>query len=475
MLRKMRVLAVILGILGVAAEYAAADLYVLRENDGTAYANLGKNAVPVFIDHFSDAGALLGTINLPTAAGAGTTPNALTIVPESTSLGHLSLSTDSQYLLLAGYSSPVGTVAARTTLATTAPRVIGRIKLSDSSIDTTTALTDAYSGNGTTSNGDPRSVVSTDGTQFWTIGTGSAAASAGPRYVASLGATTSTQLSSTPTNVRVGRIVDGQLYESAASGTFLGLSTVGTGLPTATGQTTTLKVNTAGTLSGTGGTSPYDFWFKDNYTVYIADDRAVANTGGPLVGGVGTGGGIQKWLGKVAGDYNGNNIVDGADYVVWRDQEGQTAAGLTADGDGSGTVDAADYTFMRDRFGNTAATSWSLAYVLNTGLAGTQVVRGLDGTVVGGNAVLYATTGTDGFANQEFLSDNTLVTVTDTGPTSAVSVLANSPTTSFFRGIVYVPPVLVGSGLDVASVPEPSSALLLVIGLAAFGGRRRVS
>jgi hypothetical protein len=44
----------------------------------------------------------------------------------------------------------------------------------------------------------------------------------------------------------------------------------------------------------------------------------------------------------VPGDYNGNGIVDAADYTVWRDSLGQTGTGLAADGDGNGVVDQAD-------------------------------------------------------------------------------------------------------------------------------------
>jgi hypothetical protein len=54
------------------------------------------------------------------------------------------------------------------------------------------------------------------------------------------------------------------------------------------------------------------------------------------------------------GDYNGNGIVDAADYVRWRDTLNQTVStpGDGADGDQSGTIDAGDYTFWRGRFGN---------------------------------------------------------------------------------------------------------------------------
>src|SRR6185436_16897714 len=39
------------------------------------------------------------------------------------------------------------------------------------------------------------------------------------------------------------------------------------------------------------------------------------------------------------GDYNGNGVVDTADYVVWRDTVGQTVTPNSgADGDGDGTI-----------------------------------------------------------------------------------------------------------------------------------------
>ncbi|MEO0530434.1 MAG: dockerin type I domain-containing protein, partial [Planctomycetota bacterium] len=51
----------------------------------------------------------------------------------------------------------------------------------------------------------------------------------------------------------------------------------------------------------------------------------------------------------VAGDYNGDGLVNGEDYAVWRGAFGATSGeGLDADGNGDGVVDGADYTLWRD-------------------------------------------------------------------------------------------------------------------------------
>ena len=55
------------------------------------------------------------------------------------------------------------------------------------------------------------------------------------------------------------------------------------------------------------------------------------------------------------GDYNGNGVVDAADYTLWRDTLG-SQLDLRADGNGDGMVDEADYVFWNDRFGNVIGT-----------------------------------------------------------------------------------------------------------------------
>lgn len=55
------------------------------------------------------------------------------------------------------------------------------------------------------------------------------------------------------------------------------------------------------------------------------------------------------------GDYNGDDVVDAADYTVWRDHLGSNF-GLSGNGDeqgaSSGVVDEADYQYWKSNFGN---------------------------------------------------------------------------------------------------------------------------
>ena len=64
----------------------------------------------------------------------------------------------------------------------------------------------------------------------------------------------------------------------------------------------------------------------------------------------------------LTGDYNGNSIVDAADYVLWRETLNQTGPGLAADGNGNNQVDAADYELWRTNFGRTPAGAGSVEF-----------------------------------------------------------------------------------------------------------------
>ncbi|MGE3637158.1 MAG: trypsin-like serine protease [Pirellulales bacterium] len=53
------------------------------------------------------------------------------------------------------------------------------------------------------------------------------------------------------------------------------------------------------------------------------------------------------------GDYNGDGVVEEADYTVWRDSLGQHGADLLADANRDGVVDSDDYRVWKSNFGET--------------------------------------------------------------------------------------------------------------------------
>jgi len=241
-----------------ALAFTPGNIVVYRVGDGVAA--LSNASAAVFIDEYTITGAFVQTIALPIAdLGANQT---LTAAGTSTSEGLLTLSTDGHYLLLTGYDTAPGLASVSGTTGAAVNRVIGRIG-ADGSVNTTTALADFSSGSS------PRGVASTNGTDIW-IGGGAG----GVRYT-TIGSTTSTQISTTITNIRSVEIFDGQLYVSSMSGA-IRLATVGTGLPTTAGQT----ISNLGGLPTTGSTnSPYQFFFADLTssvagvdTLYISDD-----------------------------------------------------------------------------------------------------------------------------------------------------------------------------------------------------------
>ena len=52
------------------------------------------------------------------------------------------------------------------------------------------------------------------------------------------------------------------------------------------------------------------------------------------------------------GDFNGDGVVNAADYILWRDTVGSTSD-LRADGNGDQVIDGGDFNVWRSSFGNT--------------------------------------------------------------------------------------------------------------------------
>ncbi len=244
------VLLLLAGLLGsrtdaMAAPFTPGNFVVVRVGAGSvALANVGT---AVFLDEYTPAGVLVQSIALPTTATTSNTgAAALTLSGVAGSEGYPNLSTNGSYLSLTGYNISTGGTAGAASSVTTLGaaannRVVVRVA-ADGSLDTSTRLADGYSGTNI------RSAVTTDGSGFWTSG-----ATGGVRYApfGNDGATASTTVSLTPNNNRVVSIANGQLYvsSSTSTGTNYGISTVGSGLPTNSGNTNTIFVATPTTSS----------------------------------------------------------------------------------------------------------------------------------------------------------------------------------------------------------------------------------
>jgi hypothetical protein len=248
--------------LSQAAPITPGNIVVLRV--GTGAAALSSAGTAMFLDEFTPTGTPVQSIPVPTTTSGANL--RMVMNGTSTAEGGLTISPDGRYVAFGGYDAATGTASISTTATATVNRVVGVLDLTTGTIDSSTRFTTAFSGQSL------RGAL-TDGTNVWAVG-----GTSGVQATTLGGAGTGTQLSTTPTNLRRVEIFNGQLYIGAAAASFSGVSTVGAGIPTTSGQTTSL-------LSGFSGTqSSYDFWFADSSTLFVADDRATAS-----------GGGIQKW------------------------------------------------------------------------------------------------------------------------------------------------------------------------------------
>ena len=259
---------------GVRCDNASASICVptfMVVRLGDASAALTNAATAVFVEErYESTGDVYRTITLPTAAG---TPKPFTLSGTADTSGGLTLSTDGHYVTLAGFRAAIPTASVANTTAATVARSVARIDASGGFDTSTTLGTAAFTGD------NPRSAITTTGTQFWVAGNASNS-NRGVYYAGSLGATTSTLIESATNATRICQIASNQLYCDANSGT-LGLFAVGSGLPTMTIPAAPFSTPLTGTVDAAA--SYYAIVFTDTNTLYVADDRAPPN------------GGIQKW------------------------------------------------------------------------------------------------------------------------------------------------------------------------------------
>ncbi|RYD64361.1 MAG: hypothetical protein EOP83_09950, partial [Verrucomicrobiaceae bacterium] len=282
------------------------------------------------------AGALVQSIPMPTTV-VGSDKRLITS-GTATSEGLISRSADGKYIIATGYDAPIPTTGLTGSAAGTVNRVVARIDAAGN-VDTTTGLSDAPTANNV------RGATSSDGTSFWVSG-----GSNGVRHAASLGATTSTDLTSASlSNTRGLSVFGGQLYVSSGSGTntYRGVSTVGSGLPTSASQTITRLPGLTDTLCP----SSYGFFFADLDagvsgldTLYIADDTTTGGGRGglqkfSLVSGTWTANGL---VGVGADGYRGlTATVSGATVTLYATRKG--GSGAAGGGDLVSVVDSSGY------------------------------------------------------------------------------------------------------------------------------------
>lgn len=321
-LRQLGLLTAAVGLLSLAeaaaqTPFVAGNYVVVRVGDGTT--TLSSSSAATTLIEFTPTGTLVRTLALP-IADAGTTL-AFTETGSSTSDANLTRSADGRYLVLTGYNAAPGvaTVASGTQASAT-NRLIARIT-SDGLINASTRITDAFNATNI------RSAASANGSSFYAVGGnggvvyvpfGNSATSAS---VALTGATPSTTV---PVNLRYATIVSGNLYIGAASGNFIGVSQVGTGLPTTATQAVTLLPGFASPAGTTqAALSPYGFLLTDQSpavagpdVLYVADDGANGAASG----------GIEKWS-LVNGTWVLNGLITAAANPALRGVAGSYSGG----------------------------------------------------------------------------------------------------------------------------------------------------
>jgi hypothetical protein len=232
--------------------FTAGNIVVTRV--GTGSAALSAAATALFIEEYNTSG-LVGTITVPTTGST-----RLLMAGNSTSEGFLSRTSDFSKLSIPGYDATLGLASVAS--AANIFRSVGTLGLGYGSFNRITSTL--------TSGSNLRSVTS-EGNNFW-----GGNSSGGISY---LGTGASSAVSSTVSNTRNVVVHNGNLYFSTGSGA-TGIYKVGSGLPTTSGQVSTLVIGT-----GASPASPYGFQFNADETIcYIADSRTAA------------GGGVQKWV-----------------------------------------------------------------------------------------------------------------------------------------------------------------------------------
>jgi hypothetical protein len=231
--------------------FTPGNLIAVQRGDGTS--NLGSNGYLTFLAEYTQAGALVQKIALPNVDSGSS--HALLLSGQDPDEGLLAKSANGNFLTLIGYDVPVGKTFVTSTFPHQFGRTIARID-GAGNIDTSTVISTTAPAS---SPFVPLSAVSNDGKQFWIISdlNGGNTTESGIQYVASLGATTATNIGPLGQSGRYAGISGGNLYISTG-GT---VTQLGSGLPTTASTLNALPGLTAAYDNGFAKRTPKQFLF----------------------------------------------------------------------------------------------------------------------------------------------------------------------------------------------------------------------
>lgn len=249
----------------LAAPFTAGTLVVERMGDGST--TLSSTSTAIAVLEVTTSGSLAQTISFPT-----TGPNQQSDSGSATSNGYLNtyFSGTVGYVSVPGYNNAVGTAS----VASQNTKVNSTLDASGSVVNRTLFPTTGSPLPFTNNNF--RSSIATTGSTFYAAGNGSSG-SGGIWYFDGSGFT---QVSTTVTNTRNVDIYGNQLFFSTGAGTTRGVYSVGSGLPTTSGQTATSLINMGASAEAYG----FVLFDTNNDNVldraYVADDRTTVTAGG---------------------------------------------------------------------------------------------------------------------------------------------------------------------------------------------------
>lgn len=162
-----------------------------------------------------------------------------------------------------------------------------------------------------------------------------------------------------------------ELLPGAVTPDFATLTPLPANFFTPAGDTISLVVNPFGTVDSRAFTSvPTDGVMSLHYPANTLATNSPTNFAG-------TSGSVNLSPPSPTGDYNGDHVVNAADYVLWRDTFGQSAtAGQGADGNANSMIDDGDYAFWRTRFGNVVPGTGAVANSMSVPEPGAVVLIG---------------------------------------------------------------------------------------------------